>query len=241
MIKFFRTIRQTLLMENNNSKYFKYAIGEIVLLVIGILIALQINNWNVDRINTLEEKRAMKDLQEEVEEAITSRDNIISSYKTLKDTLSVVLDKLYSSPQMSLTDMECRSIFRSHQITYNVTNLTVIEELITSGKIAIIKNSELRKLMIDFRNISKSNLESLDKNISEYVVLVDNYPNLIIRSWDIAKQQSSFECIEPEMIKNRYFLAQLQSNRGRLNSPIINATGELAYLQKIKVILNELN
>ena len=46
MIKFFRKIRQNLLMENKTGKYFKYAIGEIVLVVIGILIALQINTWN---------------------------------------------------------------------------------------------------------------------------------------------------------------------------------------------------
>lgn len=46
MIKFFRKIRQKLLTENNLSRYLLYAIGEIVLVVIGILIALQINNWN---------------------------------------------------------------------------------------------------------------------------------------------------------------------------------------------------
>ncbi|EPR74166.1 hypothetical protein ADIWIN_0743 [Winogradskyella psychrotolerans RS-3] len=46
MIKFFRKIRQNLIMENQTSKYLKYAIGEIILVVIGILIALQINNWN---------------------------------------------------------------------------------------------------------------------------------------------------------------------------------------------------
>lgn len=49
MIKFFRKIRQNLLMENNTSKYFKYAIGEIILVVIGILIALQIGDFNEDR------------------------------------------------------------------------------------------------------------------------------------------------------------------------------------------------
>jgi hypothetical protein len=49
MIKFFRKIRQNLIMENKTGKYFKYAIGEIVLVVIGILIALQINNWNEQR------------------------------------------------------------------------------------------------------------------------------------------------------------------------------------------------
>ena len=49
MIKLFRNIRQNLLNEGKTSKYFKYAIGEIVLVVIGILIALQINNWNEER------------------------------------------------------------------------------------------------------------------------------------------------------------------------------------------------
>ena len=49
MIKFFRHIRKSLLEENKMGKYFKYAIGEIILVVIGILIALQINNWNEGR------------------------------------------------------------------------------------------------------------------------------------------------------------------------------------------------
>jgi len=51
MIKFFRKIRQNLLSEGKTGKYLKYAIGEIVLVVIGILIALQINNWNENRKN----------------------------------------------------------------------------------------------------------------------------------------------------------------------------------------------
>jgi hypothetical protein len=49
MLKFFRKIRQNLLMENKTRKYLTYAVGEIVLVVIGILIALQINNWNEQR------------------------------------------------------------------------------------------------------------------------------------------------------------------------------------------------
>ncbi|MFC4720857.1 DUF6090 family protein [Geojedonia litorea] len=49
MIKFFRHIRQNLIMENKSGKYLKYALGEIILVVIGILIALQINNWNENR------------------------------------------------------------------------------------------------------------------------------------------------------------------------------------------------
>mgnify|MGYP003640986258 CR=1 FL=1 len=57
MIKFFRKIRQNLLSEGKTGKYFKYAIGEILLVVIGILIALSINNWNeTNKLKKIEEK-----------------------------------------------------------------------------------------------------------------------------------------------------------------------------------------
>lgn len=69
MIKFFRHLRQRLLSEGKTGKYFKYAIGEIILVVIGILIALQINNWNQKGLNenleSLYYKRLLDDAREE--------------------------------------------------------------------------------------------------------------------------------------------------------------------------------
>ena len=66
MIKFFRKTRQNLLMENKTGKYFKYAIGEIILVVIGILIALSINNWNELKKQRNEAQTFIKRLSEEV-------------------------------------------------------------------------------------------------------------------------------------------------------------------------------
>ena len=74
MIKFFRKIRQNMIKENKVSKYFLYAIGEIVLVVIGILIALSVNNWN--------EKQKL--IKQELEILLELRDEIvlnIDSYK----------------------------------------------------------------------------------------------------------------------------------------------------------------
>ena len=56
--------------KNKTSKYLKYAIGEILLVVIGILIALQINNWNQNRISKLEELQTIKILLAELESCL---------------------------------------------------------------------------------------------------------------------------------------------------------------------------
>ena len=65
MIRFFRQIRQKLLTENRVSRYFLYALGEILLVVIGILIALQINNWNNYRDDREEEQVLLHNLKQE--------------------------------------------------------------------------------------------------------------------------------------------------------------------------------
>ena len=72
MIKFFRKIRQRLLTENKFSKYLLYAIGEIILVVIGILIALQINNANELKKQRNEEKVILSGILEDVLETRNS-------------------------------------------------------------------------------------------------------------------------------------------------------------------------
>jgi hypothetical protein len=70
MIKFFRHIRQRLLKENKFSKYLLYAIGEIVLVVIGILIALQINNWNIQSKLKVQEETIIQEVERNIESNI---------------------------------------------------------------------------------------------------------------------------------------------------------------------------
>lgn len=66
MIKFFRKIRQKLIIDNRFGNYLLYAIGEIILVVIGILIALQINNWNEEQKTNKWESRFLVDLRNEL-------------------------------------------------------------------------------------------------------------------------------------------------------------------------------
>jgi cell division protein FtsL len=81
MIKFFRRIRQRLLTENKFSKYLLYAIGEIVLVVIGILIALQINNWNTNNNLRALENELLLDIRENLNASVTNLESDISFNK----------------------------------------------------------------------------------------------------------------------------------------------------------------
>jgi len=93
MIKFFRKIRQNLLMKNKTGKYFKYAIGEIVLVVIGILIALGINNWNENRKNKNEEKIFLSKIHEDLTKDALQFDYYVKQFKEI-DRLHLELNHL---------------------------------------------------------------------------------------------------------------------------------------------------
>lgn len=86
MIKFFRHLRKSLLMQNKTSKYLKYAIGEILLVVIGILIAVQINNWNESRKSRIQETKLVKQLlQDAIADSLFFQSRI--QYQKINDTL----------------------------------------------------------------------------------------------------------------------------------------------------------
>jgi len=95
MIKFFRKIRQNLLMENKTGKYFKYAIGEIVLVVIGILIALQINNWNESRKKKKQLDVIYTSIEQNLKTDLKTIKEPIEFYENLDSTLTKILTTTY--------------------------------------------------------------------------------------------------------------------------------------------------
>lgn len=86
MIRFFRKTRIKLLIENKLAKYFIYAIGEVLIVIAGILIAIQINNWNQQRLAEIKINRLLLEIQNKLEDEIEyAREGI--EYYNYKDTL----------------------------------------------------------------------------------------------------------------------------------------------------------
>lgn len=94
MIPFFRQIRQGLLTDNKFSKYLLYAVGEIVLVVIGILIALQINNWNEWRKDREKEREVLYELKENLERNVSDLQGVMERARRFNTSRNIVFSAL---------------------------------------------------------------------------------------------------------------------------------------------------
>lgn len=150
MIKFFRKIRQQLLTENRFSKYLLYAVGEIMLVVIGILIALQINNWNEDRKEKKLEKVFLQGIISDLSQDTLTLNKVIRTHKIRlahllqQDSTIQVNDFLMplkeSLPTVDKMDdiayfFQSSRAFRPKRSNY--------KSLISEGKSNLISNREL--------------------------------------------------------------------------------------------------
>lgn len=160
MFRFFRQIRSSMLKENRVTRYLLYAIGEIVLVVIGILIALQVNNWNNHRNEAKEERSLLKDLNFEFsknkEELVAVRHDyqkFISSTKALMDLIAADSSVVQRSNVDSLI---------SESINYYDYRPTqhVVDELLSSGKLRLIRSDSLRSSLFEWASLLNEKEES---------------------------------------------------------------------------------
>jgi len=165
MIKFFRHIRKDLMEQNKTSKYLKYAIGEIILVVIGILIALSINNWNEDKKEQQEEYLALKSLHSEFIESRELFNQGQRHHEMIFDGMQYLLEILDANRvNETLVDSIYWRLDRSawSSGTFEPSR-GIVNSLINSGKQNIIRNDSLKSLLIQWSDqvISFQNTERL--------------------------------------------------------------------------------
>lgn len=142
MIKFFRKIRQNLIHENKMGKYFKYAIGEIILVVIGILIALQINNWNEKKKQLKLEQSILLEMKENLQFDLADIRGNITRDNNYKTATLRVLKNLEN--QTSFQDSLKADFGKLGQGSIFVKNTSAFENLKSLG-FNLISNDNLRQ------------------------------------------------------------------------------------------------
>ena len=147
MIKVFRNIRRRLLRENRFTRYMLYAIGEIILVVIGILIALQINNWNENRKTDIREGELIENLHIEFQDNLQELDSISKEVDTLVLSLEHIFDHFQplsqTKPTPQLDSLLSKALYSP---TWRPSEY-LLNNLGNSGSIADLKNERLKLLL----------------------------------------------------------------------------------------------
>lgn len=155
MIKFFRHIRKKFLSENKFSKYLLYAIGEIILVVIGILIALQINNWNDNRIRQNKEVDFLTQIHNEFLLNRTQFDSVTSYHLRVHNGTSKIIELMPIDINTVIKDSLSDYIKDTFwNWTFNPQQ-TSINSLTNSASFEIISNPELKTLLEQWNDLVK--------------------------------------------------------------------------------------
>ena len=146
MTNYFHKIRQRLLSENKFSKYLIYAIGEIILVVIGILIALSINNWNDEKKSLQRQRDLLTQMKNNLEDNIVQFKRVEKSYENKRESIKIVITHMQNKEKLqdSISDYFW-SPFRS-----GPPNLTMSAyETFKSNGLDIIKSDSIREKIIN--------------------------------------------------------------------------------------------
>jgi|AntRauTorckE6833_2_1112554.scaffolds.fasta_scaffold04947_6 hypothetical protein len=236
MITLFRRIRQKIITSGSVAKYLLYATGEILLVVIGILLALQVNNWNVERMNQEQEQEMLINLKVEIEnnQLELTRDNELNAQSL--EAWYQLLDENRMNYSMEKTDSLIGHAFNF--ATFDARS-GVIDEIIASGSLKLIRDEKL-KFMIsqwsgELNDLREDVVIRRDYWINVIAPLLQTY--LPIRNSDrtyIRDDYNRDSKIQPIKVSQ-------QNYKDFFNSIEVDGTLYNAYINQSFVHTNELN
>ncbi|MGB5273670.1 MAG: DUF6090 family protein [Flavobacteriaceae bacterium] len=147
MINFFRKIRKQLADENKPMKYMRYAIGEIILVVIGILIALQINNWNENRNDRRKESILLNQLKQEFKANLAQLNDKIELRNQIVHSSKILL-QYFDDPNTAIASDSV--VYHLQRTVFVPTFNSNSTDFFSARDIGLLQNDSLRALLADW-------------------------------------------------------------------------------------------
>ena len=239
MINFFRKIRKQLADDNQFFKYSRYAIGEILLVVIGILIALSINTWNENRKQKLNDIKFLSNLHYEIELDTVVFDDKKKEFEEINKNLIQTLHFVNRSTEINENERQIivEAIKNLEVLTPGYKNIERNDLKLADGTLDHI-DSQLNKKYQQYIESVKSNNEIIRKlgESLQFVVLQDLYPKVDLDYAGLTENQIHFDI---EKLKND------RSFKNAINRSIRYRNISIFYMNNQKIqaydLLNILN
>ena len=234
MIKFFRKIRKNLVSENRLTRYLLYAIGEIVLVVIGILIALQINNWNEDNKGKAFEREMLSQIQDNLKK---DKAKLIEIHASFTKAIASADKILAIGPEDNIPDSlrYWLAYFIQFERFQPITNSY---EALKSRGLDQVSNKELRLLLGEYYDDEISHtiksVGDIEKSFNdEWVPIMEQYiVDFKFKEFLIVSDPSIFQ--RPSIARNIMIL-----NKDNYQGAITRASGAIKTVEKLERILSE--
>ncbi len=181
MHRFFRSIRKSLILRRQGSegqvnegktwRYLKYAVGEIILIVIGIFLALQLNNWNEGRKDRIEEREVLEriydELQGHVERMATGGQGAPSRFEMIDRLISI-----FDGEPIEDNTAFLQEVMQVGNISIRKQVKSTYAELLSSGRFSLIQNVDLRNSIFEYYDRIDQTESGNDARRGDYAELV---------------------------------------------------------------------
>ena len=235
-------------MENKTSKYLKYAIGEIVLVMIGILLALQINNWNENRKDRIKEKELEIALLSDFKETKTRLQETINKQQQVINQSRQLIISYETQQLMTIKDSLPRFIGSGFGAWWRAEPVTkTYQSMISTGNIDLLSNSDLKQKLAEFHAELDSGfedqiesmdlLDALNKQLAPFGFLLKQ---------NIARKEIGINLLDTTLLKNIVpdeDVMKLQSDRSLFDlafKRMILEMNRLESQQKMATLVDEI-
>ena len=164
MIQFFRKIRRGLLSENKFKEYLLYAIGEILLIMIGILLALQVNNWNEGRKNILAEKSYLLGIKQDLKADSIFIEHLFPEYQSKNRDYHRLDSLIRYKADASQTDYTSLNGLLRNPRTF-FPKVGTYNSMISQGRTNVIRNQQLLNFIQEVYEIEYVRMEKFGERI----------------------------------------------------------------------------
>lgn len=245
MLKFFRKIRQQLLSENSFSKYLLYAAGEILLVMIGILLALQVNNWNENLRNQFKETLYLNALFEEIKQDTASLEKIYQKFEKVETATRYVLEVIEVPDKKVIDTLKLLNNLKLMvAFDQDLPEPIVWQELQSTGNLTFIQDRTLIKQLYNYYAKIKNCERDFENNAQPFINQGRYFDsaNSPIKIQDDFFQDRNINTIPSEenlqIILNSTELKRI--SRGILTGMLISKNVLRGVINRAKVALNTL-
>lgn len=239
MINFFRKIRKQLADDNKPLKYMRYAVGEIVLVVIGILIALSINNWNEKQKLKNTEIKILKEMKLAINDDIERLNYNIKTYNSVKRAIEIIIEQL---PLETPTSDSLQYAFQKSLFNNEVLPNTAAYETLKAKGIDLISNDSLRMLIIDVYENNYKYFQDTAQNLFLSESFIQEYCATLFNNLDHFSNENT-------MVPNNYVALQkdtlyntiINTRLSQVTYSLMSLTMDIEIVQQLdKTIMTEI-